>query len=407
MEQSPKARLTSSASHAPEVDFAIVLARVIEAVKQDPAELRNAIYDLARVKLHQQGWHGTHPIDILDMRRLEAALETAIERVEAISSKQDQLQALKSLNRLIGDLNAGGESSEKAPTYPLIELTSKEEDSRSRALLTDFTDRATTTWSRFTASSLSLLRRGMIPAVGMTVATVLALVLAIVLARLDVVGSRLIAVNGGAPGAAVDHTNLFKSGAIREVGITPAPLSDSKPTPDFPLPTVYGIYALSGGKLYELQPLPGRVPDQRVFMSAMITTPSRTAVPDGRISFLAYRRDFASAAPSRVSVRVIAKVTRAMSVNAAGKPETKPVEDSWAIRSVDFDLRVSPVSGHPEILLLRAESAEFELSPGRYGLVLNGVAYDFTIAGDVTNTVHCLERTVAANGTFYSECRSL
>jgi hypothetical protein len=35
----------------------------------------------------------------------------------------------------------------------------------------------------------------------------------------------------------------------------------------FPLPTVYGVYAISGGQLRELEALPGRVPDQRVFMS--------------------------------------------------------------------------------------------------------------------------------------------
>jgi hypothetical protein len=224
--------------------------------------------------------------------------------------------------------------------------------------------------------------------------------------RLDVVGSR-IAGNGGTPSVVADHRNLFKTGAIREVDIARAPVGELKPTPDFPLPTVYGTYALSGGNLHELEPLPGRVPNQRVFMSAMITTPSSTVVPDGRISFLAYRRDLATVAPSRVSVRVIAKVTRAMSVNASGKVETNPVNDSWAIRNVDFDLKVSPVSGHPEMLLLRAESPEFELSPGRYGLILNSIAYDFSVAGKVTNTIHCLERTVAANGTFYSECRSL
>jgi hypothetical protein len=58
------------------------------------------------------------------------------------------------------------------------------------------------------------------------------------------------------------------------------------------------------------------------------------------------------------------------------------------------------------MLLLRGDSPEFALSPGRYALVLSGIGYDFSIAGQVTDMVHCLERTVAANGIFYSECRS-
>jgi hypothetical protein len=46
-------------------------------------------------------------------------------------------------------------------------------------------------------------------------------------------------------------------------------------------------------------------------------------------------------------------------------------------------------------------------TPGRYALVVKGQAYDFTVAGEITETAQCLERTEAANGTFYSECRTL
>jgi hypothetical protein len=45
------------------------------------------------------------------------------------------------------------------------------------------------------------------------------------------------------------------------------------------------------------------------------------------------------------------------------------------------------------------------LSPGRYALILRGQSYDFSIAGDVTDPKQCLERLVATNGQFYSECR--
>ena len=43
---------------------------------------------------------------------------------------------------------------------------------------------------------------------------------------------------------------------------------------------------------------------------------------------------------------------------------------------------------------------------GRYALVLKSQAFDFTVSGPITEPGHCLERTEAANGTFYSECRN-
>ena len=75
------------------------------------------------------------------------------------------------------------------------------------------------------------------------------------------------------------------------------------------------------------------------------------------------------------------------------------------MRNVEHAMRMSPLQ-HQEMLWIRPEDSELELSPGRYALVLNGMAYDFLVEGDVTATAHCLERTVAANGTFYSECRT-
>jgi hypothetical protein len=110
---------------------------------------------------------------------------------------------------------------------------------------------------------------------------------------------------------------------------TPAPQSLG-----FPVPNVYGIYAVNGGQLYELEPLVGRVPDQRVFMSTPIKTASRTVLPDGRAVFIIYRRDAVNSAPERVSVRVIAKVLRAMTFNTAGQASTTNVQDTWTIRNI-------------------------------------------------------------------------
>ena len=84
---------------SPEVDFALLLSRMIDSLKKDPAELRNAVYEVARIKLKQEVFKGTPLINISELRRVSIALETSISRVEAISSKQDRLDA-RSLDRL-------------------------------------------------------------------------------------------------------------------------------------------------------------------------------------------------------------------------------------------------------------------------------------------------------------------
>jgi hypothetical protein len=45
------------------------------------------------------------------------------------------------------------------------------------------------------------------------------------------------------------------------------------------------------------------------------------------------------------------------------------------------------------------------LRAGRYILALKNQGYDFTVAGKVSDPSHCLERTDAANGSFYTDCQ--
>src|SRR5262249_61411040 len=126
-----------------------------------------------------------------------------------------------------------------------------------------------------------------------------------------------------APETAVSTVQKHASPEPKPVVHTPgralqSPATTLPQSSPFPLPTVYGVYAVSGGHLHELEALAGRVLDQRVFMSTPIRTVSRTVLPDGQIVFVVYRRDVASSAPERVTVRVIAKIMRAMTFNTAG-----------------------------------------------------------------------------------------
>jgi hypothetical protein len=183
-----------------------------------------------------------------------------------------------------------------------------------------------------------------------------------------------------------------------------APAAALPPSPSVPLPVTYGVYAISNGRLVELEPLAGKVPDPRVFMSSVIKRPSHTQLPDGRVGFIVFRRDIAASAPDRVSVRVIAKIERTITFSPTAS--VTPVDDEWAVRGISHELRVEPVKENPEMLRVRFDDPDFAFSPGRYALVLKGQAFDFTVTGVVSEAAHCLERTEAANGTFYSECRT-
>jgi hypothetical protein len=63
------------------------------------------------------------------------------------------------------------------------------------------------------------------------------------------------------------------------------------------------------------------------------------------------------------------------------------------------------VHDNPEMLELHSEDPALELTPGRYALVLKTQAYDFSVEGESTDPKQCIERIVAANGTFYSDCK--
>jgi hypothetical protein len=88
----------------PEVELAVLLCRVIESIEHHPAQLRNAVYELARIKLRKKASR-THPP--ISLSRMTLALESAIESVETIYSRHDELRALRSLHRLIESSEIG------------------------------------------------------------------------------------------------------------------------------------------------------------------------------------------------------------------------------------------------------------------------------------------------------------
>jgi hypothetical protein len=370
-------------AHRLDHDFSLMLGKVIDAVQRDPAQFRNLIYEMARVQLQREAWHRNPPMNILELRRMMLALETAIERVETEAAERDELPRLAS-DGLAAALDG-------VPTHEAV-VVFEQTLAHARPARPAAMAHAVTT-VRASAPLRAIVRLG---------------VLAVAAAAVAIALDREFHLLSPAAPPAVDRAAAPPTSPAQAATAAPAP-QPVAPTPatSGAMPSVYGVYAVSGGRLYELEPLVGRAPDLRVFMSAVIKTPTHTVLPDGDVSFIVYRRDIASSAPDRVMVRVIAKVTRSMTFTKTGQPVTADVDGEWAIRNVSFDYRVAPSTESPEMILVKPDIAAPPLAAGRYTLVIKGQMFDFTVGGRVTQTAQCLERTEAANGTFYSECRQL
>ena len=384
--------------HAQEIEYALSLQQIISTVKDDPAQLRLTIYEFARARLKiDMSW-----AEESERNRLAAALETAIQGVEEFSARREQKERIQS--------NPTAQIGQAAP--PVVSpstavatvgpLTPAPEDivAPERVYLrSDFQPVV-----EVRTQSLGAMLAGF--CVGMLLLAVVA-GLAYYKEQLPLFGERFSGLTSptvakqAAPQSTADASPQSSAPAV---DAKTAAASSGSPLP-FPLPSDYGIYALSNGALTELNVLPERVPDKRIAMSTPVTQPSRTTVPDGKTRFVLFRRDLADNAPDRVEVRVVARVVRALTFDAKGKPGFSAVMDAWNIRNRAYVLRVRPIAGNPEMLLVQSEKADFTLPSGRYVLVLKDRGYDFTVAGKVTDVAQCLERTDAANGEFYSECQ--
>jgi len=76
-----------------EVQFALVIAGMIDTLKNSPEDLRQAVYDL---KLQEQFTHA----DAKGIRRAQQALETAIHEVEQFSREQVNFSRAPSVSQL-------------------------------------------------------------------------------------------------------------------------------------------------------------------------------------------------------------------------------------------------------------------------------------------------------------------
>lgn len=375
--------------------FIRLLSSRIRAVSDDPRQMREIVYELARVKLLEQFTHA----DARESRELQQVLERAIKEVErSFERSAAEPQKLVAASAVTVPPTA--------PTPPPVPMVSAATP----------TPKDTGAQRRPAAPPASLdqpKRRGVFKSLARLTAILLliggAATMAVYWPKLK---SQLTALTQmarppqRAPNSPETQPTASPPPAVGETAER-TPDSQKEPAqpaqPSMPLPTTFGVYALSEGQLHELKSVPGKIPDRRVAISAAISTPSATTLADGDVKFIVFRPDGGVDA-SGTEVRVIAKVSRAMGVDASGKAAMVSAGDSWVIRSMSYPYKVGPIDDQSRMLLLQPEQDGFTLAPGRYIVVVKGMGYDFTVAGTITDPNQCVERINAANGAFYSPC---
>lgn len=368
--------------------FIRLLSSRIRAVSDDPRQMREIVYELARVKLLEQFTHA----EARESRELQQVLESAIKEVERSFERSDASEPQNVVPPPIpapapAPVSASPPAAKDAgtPSRPVAAPPSSDQPKRNGAftylvrlaailLVMAGASAAVIYWPRLKTQVTSL-------------------------SQLAGPSERVPTSPEPRPTAAV--TPSESESVERSPGSAKEPASPAQPS--MPLPTTFGVYALNEGQLQELKPVPGKIPDRRVAISAAINTPSATTLMSGDVRFIVFRPD-GSIEASVTEVRVVAKVSRSMGVDASGKAAIVNAGDSWVIRSMSYPYKVGPIDDQSRMLLLQPAQDGFTLAPGRYIVVVKGMGYDFTVAGTITDPNQCVERVNAANGAFYSPC---
>jgi hypothetical protein len=353
-----------------EVEFALVLSRIIASVNHDPEQMRHTIYDLARYKLHQQ-LELTGSVE--QNRKSIDALEVAILGVEAFSQKKQIIGPAPPRRQSIGYTASNSERRSFEPIARALSSIPEDDD----AIL------VVSSPARKSGRRAAIYR--MVGLIGILIGI-------------------MVAIRYREP-LLSQITKIDRPMSVSSLVQPAAETTEPKTVAANPLlPTSFGVYGLSDDKLFELNMLPNKAQDLRIGISPTVALSNQPVLANGRVKFIVYRREATLSIPDRAEVRIVARVTRAVSYNAAGKPVVS-TDDGWYIRNISFPYRVSPIKENPEMFEMRPETDGTELSPGRYALVLKGQLYDFVVDGPTTDPRHCLERLTAANGTFVSECK--
>jgi hypothetical protein len=406
-------------------DYVSVILRAIQSTQNDPARLRSLVYDVARLSLGKHVLMSYHQLGSAGLQQHVSDLETAIHQVENLAQKQieDFSQKKASVEQKETEKKVERKESAADLAAQLLEGQASASDQTAITVRDSFDDAM---FDETRSNRAPVVLQPLPPEVYNPRAEILQpldfrpafgsgpkrrqadasfglqLVVAAVIG-IAIYVATLIGLENG-PGRLSPTAQIQEASATPTLPVSAKARGAGAEALGFPLPRVYGVYAASEGKLYELDPLPLKVPDARVAISAMISTASQVTIPQGNLQFVIFRRDLVSSAPTEVFVRVVARVARELKFNAGGPPTTTNIDGEWAVRSKQYVFRVAPLGDSPEMVTLHPADPQNALSPGRYALVLAGKGYDFTIEGQATDAAQCLERTNVIGGIVYSEC---
>jgi hypothetical protein len=369
------------------------LSRLITIVSEDQSQLRALVYEFARRKLRRRLYPQFEDGDWVGIEEQLSALEAAIDKVETDCARKSltfapepPLTYRELNNERLAEWPrphaAVALANPAAPTSPLH--ISSEDDVIFAVARFGKRARANLRWK---AQLFLALLLGLVVFAATAGRSTLGLWL----------GAGRPGISTNAESRKADDLDAHTSSGRRA--------ATKASQPSMPLPTEYGAYALNEGRLIELPQLSMRVPDPRVAISPVISTPSQIHLPNGKLEFLIFRRDLVNAAPDRVSLRVIARVVRALTFDAKGKPTNTKIEDAWVVRSNSYQMRVAPFPDNPEMIIIRTDPLDTVLPSGRYALVLKSSAYDFSLDGPNSDGAHCLERADTLTVPVYSECQ--
>ena len=357
---------------ANQVQFALVLSRMLDTVKDDAEARRQMVYDLARYKLREQFTYA----DAKNVDNMKQALEVAIEGVEKFSREQAPLERL-----------------------PQHQLTSSKVTEAGPVLVSGDATVLSSGIGR-SRGKLPAVSGPLLPVIKRTAAILVVVgVVMVIVSQRDRIAAMRRVISSQTPEIALVAPKPETSITVAKPEMMPA----APPQPTRVLPTDYGIYALIDDKsLTELRAIAVMAPDMRIAISPEFKKPDRPHLSNGRVKFIVFRRDMSNVIPERVEVRVVAKV-REFSTGTVKTPGDG--EDSGVIRNFSYPFRISPIPGKAEMYELHASDADLELPPGHYVLSLGLQAYYFQVDGEITDPRQCLERVAAGNGTFYSPCQ--
>jgi hypothetical protein len=390
-------------------DYYTLLARTVAAVSEDQAQGRRLVYEFARRKLRRRLQQQFEEGDWAGIEAQMRALETAIDQVE--SQWAEKVPLTFAAEPPLTYRSLGADVTPAHPAHNGLTIIGREgaaapapdADALQHASQPSPVGGHGQALTALPPKPYSGARSTLLGTAQLVLAALLAVTIyAAIDGRLTfgLLGRR----------APVHTVNMNAAdGGGRETHAAPdgQPRAAKPPRPGMPMPTEYGAYALSNGQLIELDPLPMKIPDQRVAISPAISAPSRTHLPAGKLAFVVFRRDLVNSAPDHIALRVVAQVARALTFDAGGKPTSTRIDDTWVVRSNSYQWRVAPLPENPEMIVVRPDPPEAMPPAGRYVLVLKGTGYDFTLDGSAADAAHCLERTDALNAPVYTECRNL